>query len=84
MNPTPDDCFHLSVPVIEEIHAESLARFGGSPGTRDQTLLESAAAAPQAGFAGQSIFKDLIEVAAELDDFTSPAAPAVVRWFAHD
>ena len=64
MNPTPDDCFHLSVPVIEEIHAESLARFGGSPGTRDQTLLESAAAAPQAGFAGQSIFKDLIEVAA--------------------
>jgi len=39
-------------------------RFGGSEGVRDLALLESAVAAPQASFRGQSPYSDLAEVAA--------------------
>ena len=39
-------------------------RFGGSDGVRDTALLESAVAAPQASFGGQSPYIDLAEVAA--------------------
>lgn len=58
------DCFHLTVDIVHEIHSEAIARFGGAPGLRDQALLESAVAAPQATFAGQSPFADLIDIAA--------------------
>ncbi len=64
MSATPENCFHLSVEIVREIHAEAIARFGGSEGVRDIALLESAVAAPQASFAGKSPFKDLSEVAA--------------------
>lgn len=64
MNPNPDSCFHLTVEIVREIHAEVIQRFGGSDGVRDFTLLESAVAAPQAGFGGKSAYKDLPEVAA--------------------
>jgi len=33
--------------MVEALHGESVARFGGSDGTRDQGLLESALARPQ-------------------------------------
>jgi death-on-curing protein len=59
-----DHCFHLTVDIVREIHAEAIARFGGSDGERDPALLESAVAAPQAGFGGKSPYADLIEVAA--------------------
>jgi death on curing protein len=59
-----DDCFHLTVDIVREIHAEAIARFGGSDGVRDLALLESAAAAPQAGFGGESPYADLAEIAA--------------------
>jgi len=36
----------LQVRMVEAMHAESIERFGGSPGTRDQGLLESALARP--------------------------------------
>lgn len=59
-----DDCFHLTDDIVKEIHAEAISRFGGSDGLRESALLESAVAAPQASFGGQSPFSDLIEIAA--------------------
>ena len=50
--------------IVREIHAEGIARFGGSDGVRDSALLESAVAAPQASFGGKSPYRDLAEVAA--------------------
>jgi death-on-curing protein len=64
MSPAPEDCFHLSVDIVREIHAEAIARFGGSDGVRDVALLESAVAAPQASFGGRSPYADVVEVAA--------------------
>lgn len=64
MSASPDDCFHLTVEIVREIHAEAILRFGGSDGVRDMALLESAVAAPQASFGGQSVYTDLTEVAA--------------------
>lgn len=64
MRPVPDDCLHLTVTQVSEIHAVVLEEFGGMPGIADQGLLESAVAAPQATVFGQSPYADLIEVAA--------------------
>ncbi len=63
MTSRADDCVHLSVDVVREIHAEALAGFGGLDGVRDLALLESAVAAPQATFGGASVYTDLIEIA---------------------
>lgn len=60
----PHDCYHLSVDTVLKIHEESIRRFGGTPELRSRDLLESAVAAPQAGFGGQSVFADLVEIAA--------------------
>jgi death on curing protein len=64
MSAPPEDCFHLTVDMVEEIHAEAIARFGGSDGVRERALLESAVAAPQATFGGKSPYKDVAELAA--------------------
>lgn len=64
MSASPDNCFHLSVEIVREVHTEAIARFGGSDGVRDSALLESAVAAPQASFGGKSPYRDLAEVAA--------------------
>lgn len=64
MKPVPDDCIHLSVEIVREIHDEVLAAFGGATGVRDASLLESAVSAPRASFGGRSVFADLVEVAA--------------------
>jgi death-on-curing protein len=56
--------FHLTVEIVREIHAEAIARFGGSQGVRESALLESAVAAPQASFGGKSPYRDLADVAA--------------------
>jgi len=61
---SPENCLHLIVEIVREIHAEAIARFGGSDGVRDSALLESAVAAPQASFGGKSPYRDLAEVAA--------------------
>ncbi len=63
MSASPDNCFHLTVEIVREIHAEAIAGFGGSEGVRDSALLESAVAAPQASFGGKSPYRDLAEVA---------------------
>ena len=46
------------------IHEEQLARYGGSAGLRDQGLLESAIAMPQATFGGAFVHEDLFAMAA--------------------
>ena len=56
--------YHLTVEVVQEIHAEAIGQFGGSAGIREMALLESAVAAPQASFGGESVYTDLAEVAA--------------------
>jgi death on curing protein len=64
MSVTLNDCFHLTVEIVREIHSEVIGRFGGSDGVRDMALLESAVAAPQASFGGQSPYQDITEMAA--------------------
>ena len=55
---------HLTVEAVKAIHREVLAAHGGGPGIRDQTLLESAVAAPQATMMGQPLISDPVELAA--------------------
>jgi death-on-curing protein len=64
MSITPENCFHLTVDIVREIHARAIESFGGSDGVRDVALLESAVAAPQASFGGKSPYEDMPEVAA--------------------
>jgi len=55
---------HLTVSAVRAIHAEVLAAHGGAAGTRDEALLESAVAAPQASMMGQPLMSDPVEIAA--------------------
>ena len=55
---------HLTVAAVKAIHREVLAAHGGAGGIRDETLLESAVAAPQATMMGQPLMSDPIEIAA--------------------
>jgi len=55
---------HLDAEGVLAIHAQVLAAHGGSPGLRDQGLLESAVAAPQASFGGEPLIQDPLEIAA--------------------
>jgi death-on-curing protein len=64
LSATPDNCIHLTVEMAVEIHAEAIARFGGSDGIREPGLLDSAVSAPQASFGGRSPYGDIAEVAA--------------------
>jgi death-on-curing protein len=52
------------VAAVRAIHAEVLAAHGGASGLRDQKLLESAVAAPQATMMGQLLITDPVEIAA--------------------
>ena len=53
----------LNLEEVLQIHTDQIERYGGSRGIRDLTLLESAVAAPQAGFGGQYLHSDLFEMA---------------------
>ena len=55
---------HLTVEAVKAVHREVLIAHDGAPGIRDQTLLESAVAAPQATITGQPLISDPIEIAA--------------------
>lgn len=55
---------HLSASAAKAIHAEVLAAHGGLAGVRDEALLESAVAAPQATMMGAPLLSDVVEVAA--------------------
>ena len=55
---------HLTVAAVRAIHREVLASHGGAPGVRDENLLESAVAAPQATMLGEPLLADPVEIAA--------------------
>jgi len=55
---------HLTVEAVKAIHREVLVAHGGAAGIRDETLLESAVAAPQATMKGQPLISAPIEIAA--------------------
>ena len=64
MSTTPDDCFHLNIDIVRQIHKEAIKQFGGLNGVRDENLLTSAVLTPQSSFGGKSPYADVIEVAA--------------------
>lgn len=55
---------HPTVEAVKAIHAEVLAAHGGGAGLREEVLLESALAAPQATMGGEPLFADPLEIAA--------------------
>ncbi|MFM7425493.1 MAG: type II toxin-antitoxin system death-on-curing family toxin [Elainella sp.] len=59
--PTPK---FLALELVLELHLDQIASFGGSPGIRDQGLLESALAQPEATFGGEYLHPTLPEQAA--------------------
>ena len=54
----------LTMEDVTEIHADQIARYGGSPGLHDANLLQSAVAMPESGFAEHYLHTDLFEMAA--------------------
>jgi death on curing protein len=58
------DPVFLDVEDVLLIHAEQLARYGGSAGIRDRGLLESAVAMPRASAGGEFAHPDLFAMAA--------------------
>ncbi len=54
----------LDIEDVLEIHALQLNRYGGADGLRDQGLLESALAQPQATFDGEFVHDGLFAMAA--------------------
>jgi death on curing protein len=54
----------LGVEDVLYLHADQVDLYGGHHGIRDQGLLESAVAQPQAMFGGEFLHKDLFEMAA--------------------
>jgi death-on-curing protein len=54
----------LTVDDVLESYRQQIERYGGSHGSRDQGLLESALAQPEATFGGQYLHAELYEMAA--------------------
>lgn len=54
----------VSTSMVLSIHARQIERFGGTSGVRDEGLLESALAQPQATFGGQFLHPKISEQAA--------------------
>ena len=55
---------HPTPEAVKAIHAEVLAAHGGLAGIRDEALLESAVAAPQATMMGEPMLTEPVEIAA--------------------
>jgi death on curing protein len=62
----------LTVVEILAMHADQIERYGGSPGIRDEGLLEAAVYRPQTGY-----YADLIEEAAALWESLSQNHPII-------
>jgi death on curing protein len=54
----------LNKATILTFHQDQLERYGGKEGIRDEKLLESALAQPEASFGGEYVHKDLFHMAA--------------------
>lgn len=50
--------------TILAFHQDQIETYGGSPGIRDEGLLDSALAQPKASFGGEYVHKDIFEMAA--------------------
>ena len=55
---------YLTVSAVKAIHREVLSAHRGARGIRDEPLLESAVAAPQATMMGEPLISDPVEIAA--------------------
>ncbi len=55
---------HPTVEAVKAIHVEVLVTHGGGTGLREEALLESAVAAPQATMMGEPLFTAPVEIAA--------------------
>ena len=53
----------LDKETILYFHADQIKKYGGSYGVRDDNLLESALAQPQATFKGEYLYKNIYEMA---------------------
>jgi len=73
---TPENCFHLTVDIVREIHAAAIAGFGGADGVTDVALLESAVAAPQAVRGGRAPYRDMAEVAGRIFFISAKTTPS--------
>jgi len=58
------DFIHPTVATVKTLHEQVLRVYGGSAGIREENLLESAVAAPQATMMGRPMIEDPIEAAA--------------------
>lgn len=54
----------LAIEEVFDLHAESIRRYGGTPGVPDPGLLESALAQPSASFGGEFLHPTQFEMAA--------------------
>jgi len=54
----------LNLQEVLQVHRDQIERYGGLGGVRDSGLLQSALAAPAAGFGGGYLHSDLCEMAA--------------------
>jgi death on curing protein len=59
--PTP---FFLDLEQVMRLHASMIERYGGTGGTRDVGLLQSAIAMPQMAYGGEYLHTDIFEMAA--------------------
>ena len=59
--PTP---LFLDLEQIMRLHASMIERYGGTEGTRDLGLLQSAVAMPQMAYGGEYLHADIFEMAA--------------------
>jgi death-on-curing protein len=63
---------YITKATVLAIHEHSIANFGGSPGVRDEGLLEAAIFRPQTGY-----YRDLVEEAAALWESLSQNHPFI-------
>jgi death-on-curing protein len=54
----------LNKEIVIAFHKDQIEQYGGKVGIRDETLLESALAQPEASFGGEYVHKDLFHMAA--------------------
>jgi len=54
----------LDLDQVMRLHASLIQRYGGTEGTRDVGLLQSAVAMPQMAYGGETLHADIFEMAA--------------------
>jgi death-on-curing protein len=59
-----EDPVFLTLGEVIEIHRDQIERYGGDPGIRDLSRLQSVLATPVAGFGGRYLHTDLFAMAA--------------------